>query len=116
MKIFMGLILVGILAAAGASALHLEIADGPVAAVFPQNQVQRAALSQCEQQSPKFDRLDQAARETCYHDSSTTSAQPSLPANTAQAPNQLDLREAAARGNLQGYAAPQPAHFSPFHR
>jgi hypothetical protein len=115
MKTFMGLILLVILAAAGVSALHLKIADGLIAAVFPQNQVERAALSQCEQQSPKFDRLDPAARETCYRNSSALAAQPSLPANTAQA-SKVDLRQAAARGYLQDHAAPLPAHFAPFRR
>ena len=112
MKTFLGLILIAILAAAGASAFHLKIADGPVAAVFPRNQPQRAALSQCELQNPKFNRLDPAAREVCYHSASASTAQSDLPPNTAQPPNQVDLREAASRGNLQGHAAPQPAILS----
>lgn len=42
MRLVLGLALVAILAAAGASAFHLKIADGAIAAVFPQNQTQRA--------------------------------------------------------------------------
>jgi hypothetical protein len=113
MKILMGLILVVILAAAGASALHLKIADGAVAAVFPQEQTQRAALNQCEQQSPKFDRLDPAARDTCYRGLSAPIAQPGLPTNTAQPSNQVDLRAAAARGSAPGQV---PSIIPPFHR
>lgn len=116
MKILLGLALVAILAAAGASALHLKVAGGQIAAVFPQNLMQRAALNRCEEGSPSFDRLDPASRNACYHSASATAAQPDLPPNTAQPPNQVDLRQAAGRGDLQVHAASQPTSVPPTHQ
>lgn len=114
MKILMGLVLILILAAATASTLHL--ADGPLAAVFPQDRLHRADLSGCEQQSPQFNRLDAAARDRCYHDGIAATAQPNLPPNTAQAPNQVDLRAAASRDVVSGSATPPPAPVTPIRR
>lgn len=104
MKILLGLVLVLIVAAATASALHLT--DGPLIAVFPQDRLHRADLGWCESQSSQFDRTDATARHRCYHDGTAASAQPSLPPNTAPPPNQVDLRAAAARAGLSGSATP----------
>jgi hypothetical protein len=107
MKMLLGLVLIAILAAAGASSLHLKIADGPIAAVFPQNKAQKVALSRCEQGNPGFDRRDPGARDACYNHASA--AQPDLPPTTAPPPNQVDFREAAGRQSLVSFATPPPA-------
>ncbi len=103
MKTLMGIVVLAIVLAASASALHLEIADGTVARIFPQDQIQRAALTQCEQENASFDRLDSAAREACVRHTLALPIPHGGPlTNTAPAPNQVDLREAAGRAATPG--------------
>jgi hypothetical protein len=91
MKIFLGLALLAILMAAGAS--QFGFANG----IFPQNWDQRAALNRCEEGSPNFNRLSAASRDECLRATLAGVTQNSLPPNTAQPSNQVDLREAAGR-------------------
>ena len=95
MKIIMIPVLLAVLGASAAS--ELGLLDGRLAEVFPQDQDKRIALSRCETASAAFDRFDAGARDECYR--RTNQSQFTEPAHTAAAPNQLDLRAAAARGN-----------------
>ena len=95
MKIIMVPAVVAVLAAAGAS--ELGLLHGHLAEVFPHDQAKRMALSRCETETGAFDRFDAAARDACYR--RTTGSGFTEPPHTASAPNQLDLRAAAARGS-----------------
>ena len=95
MKIIMVPALLAVLGAAGAS--ELGLLHGSLAEVFPSDQSKRIALSRCETESGAFDRFNADARDGCYR--RTTPSQFTEPAHPAAAPNQLDLRAAAARAN-----------------
>ena len=95
LKIIMMPVLLAVVGAAAAS--QIGLLSGRLADVFPQDEAKRIALSRCETASGAFDRFDAGARDACYRH--ITAAQFTEPAHIAPAPNQLDLRAAAARGN-----------------
>jgi hypothetical protein len=97
MKIIMMPALVAVLGAAGAS--EMGLLEGRLAEVFPQDQAERIALGRCEMESGAFDRFDAGARDACYR--RTAGSQFAELSHTAPAPNQLDLRAAAARGTAR---------------
>jgi hypothetical protein len=86
-----------ILVVGASTASNFGLLDGRLAEVFPQDETKRAALSRCEIEAAAFNRFDAAARDACYR--RTTESEFTGPSHTAAAPNQLDLRTAAARGN-----------------
>jgi hypothetical protein len=96
MKIIMVPALIAVLGATAAS--EMGLLHGHWAEVFPQDAAKRMALSRCETETGAFDRFDAAARDACYR--RITGSEFTGPPHTAAAPNQLDLRTAAARGTV----------------
>jgi hypothetical protein len=96
MKIIMVPALIAVLGAAAAS--EMGLLHGHWAEAFPQDGAKRIALSRCETETGAFDRFNAAARDACYR--RTIGSEFTGPPHTAAAPNQLDLRAAAARGTV----------------
>ena len=96
MKIIMVPALIAVLGASGAS--EMGLLHGHWAEAFPQDATKRIALGRCETETGAFDRFNASARDACYR--RTIGSGFTEPSHTAAAPNQLDLRAAAAQGTL----------------
>ena len=67
--------------------------------IYPRDTSRREALKLCILEDPSFNRFDSHARDNCYLHAGT---QPTLavePAATGTAPNPVDMRQSAGRGN-----------------
>jgi len=86
---------------AGTAAFQFQPISNLLAEVYPNDAAKREALNLCTLSDPKFDRLDVAARDACYHHAFAAAASTVLSAAVVSPPpNQIDLRQAAGRGNV----------------
>jgi hypothetical protein len=83
--------------AAGVASTQSTVVLGFIAEIYPSDLAKREALYLCALANPNFNRLDPAARDTCYQHAFATPAAQGNQVLTASAPNEVDLRQAAGR-------------------